>query len=276
MPLAPSLRKSALFLGKKVNCPQAHNRPCPILGASVSASIGRQHDAIPPQVDILIVGGGIAGAGAAYELSASSSVVVLERESQCGYHSTGRSAASFTENYGNSVIRRLVIASRSFLESPPDGFCDHALMTPRGMLTIARADQLGLLRDELERARALVPSIHQIAPAAAIELVPVLRRDYVAGAIVEPDSRDLDVDGLHRGFLRAARKRGAEILTNAGVEAIERRGGRWIVETAQRKLRCRCRRQRGRRMGRSARGDGRRRSGRADAEAAHRVPGPCA
>ena len=186
----------------------------------------------PREVDILIVGGGIAGAGAAYELSASSSVVVLERESQCGYHSTGRSAASFTENYGNSVIRRLAIASRSFLEAPPDGFCDHALMTPRGMLTIARADQLGLLSDELEHARALVPSIHEITPAAAIELVPVLRRDYVAGAIVEPDSRELDVDGLHRGFLRAARKRGAEILTNAGVEAIGRRDGRWIVETA--------------------------------------------
>jgi D-arginine dehydrogenase len=188
---------------------------------------------LPREVDILIVGGGIAGASAAYELSASSSVVVLERESQCGYHSTGRSAASFTENYGNSVIRRLAIASRSFLESPPDGFCDHALMTPRGMLTIARADQLGLMRDELARARALVPSIHEVTPAAAIERVPMLRRDYVAGAIVEPDSRELDVDGLHQGFLRAARKRGAEILTNAGVETIERRGGRWIVETAQ-------------------------------------------
>jgi D-arginine dehydrogenase len=188
---------------------------------------------LPRKVDILIIGGGIAGASAAYELSASSSVVVLERESQCGYHSTGRSAASFTENYGNSVIRRLVIASRSFLESPPDGFCDHALMTPRGMLTIARADQLELLREELERARALVPSIHEVTPAAAIERVPVLRHDYVAGAIVEPDSRDLDVDGLHQGFLRVARRRGAEILTNAGIEAIERRDGRWMIETAQ-------------------------------------------
>src|SRR3979490_2464651 len=69
--------------------------------------------------DVLIVGGGIAGAEAAYEVAASASVIMLERESQCGYHSTGRSAASFTENYGGDVVRRLAIARRTFLESPP-------------------------------------------------------------------------------------------------------------------------------------------------------------
>ena len=70
--------------------------------------------------DVLIVGGGIAGAGAAYEKSAGGSVIVHEREAQCGYHSTGRwSAASYTENYGGAIIRRLAIASRPFLQDPP-------------------------------------------------------------------------------------------------------------------------------------------------------------
>src|SRR3954462_7910283 len=109
------------------------------------------------EADIVIVGGGIAGASAAYELSVSSSVVLLERETQCSYHSTGRSAASFTENYGNSVIRRLAMASRPFLESRSAGFAEHALMRPMGMLTIARDDQMELLGEELERAQALVP-----------------------------------------------------------------------------------------------------------------------
>jgi D-arginine dehydrogenase len=209
------------MLGVRAN-PQA-----PVAGMTQSGSTETR------SLDIVVIGGGIAGASAAYALSASSSVALLERESQCGYHSTGRSAASFTENYGNAVIRRLALASRAFLEAPPDGFCDHAIMQPRGMLTIARDDQLERLHGELERARALVPSIRAIDPAEAIAWVPVLKRDYVAGAIVEPNSREIDVDGLHQGFLRGARKRGAEILTNCGVEAIERRGGRWIVSTAR-------------------------------------------
>src|SRR5580704_10268655 len=118
--------------------------------------------------DILIVGGGIAGAGAAYELAAFASVIVLEREPHCGYHSTGRSAASFTENYGGAFIRRLAIASRGFLQDPPAGFCDHPLLAPRGIITIARADQLEMLEAQLGQARALVPSIERMQAAAAI------------------------------------------------------------------------------------------------------------
>lgn len=181
--------------------------------------------------DVLIIGGGIAGAAAAYEIAAFASVIVLEREPQCGYHATGRSAASFTENYGNGVVRRLAIASRAFLESPPADFCDHTLLSPRGLITIARADQLELLDQELLRAKALVPAIEKITVAAAIARVPILRPDYVAGAFIEPDSKELDVNGLHQGFLRAAKARGAHIMMNAGVEAIERRGERWSVAT---------------------------------------------
>src|SRR5216683_1354659 len=155
--------------------------------------------------DVLIVGGGIAGAGAAYEVAAFASVIVLERESQCGYHSTGRSAASFTENYGGDVVRRLAIASRTFLETPPADFCDHPLLSPRGMITVARADQLELLAQHFERARALVPTISGMDVAAAIARVPILRQGYVAGAFIEPHSMELDVHGLHQGFLRAAK-----------------------------------------------------------------------
>jgi D-arginine dehydrogenase len=158
-------------------------------------------------------------------------VIVLERESQCGYHSTGRSAASFTENYGGDVVRRLAIASRAFLERPPADFCDHSLLSPRGMITIARPDQLELLQQQFERARALVPTITKIDVAAAIARVPILRQDYVAEAFIEPHSKELDVHGLHQGFLRAAKSRGARVAVNAEVQSIERKLERWFVTT---------------------------------------------
>lgn len=191
----------------------------------------------PVTADIVVVGGGIAGASAAFELAQFASVVLLERESGFGHHSTGRSAASFTENYGNALIRRLAMASRPFLEQPPAGFSDHPLMADRGMITIAREDQLDLLNEELERARALVPSMRAMESAEAIARVPVLRHDYVAGAILEPDSREIDVHALHQGFLKGARTRGARLLTNAGVEAIEKADGHWLVTTPEGRFR---------------------------------------
>jgi D-arginine dehydrogenase len=183
------------------------------------------------EADILIVGGGIAGASAAAELAASAKVIVLERESQCGYHATGRSAASFTENYGTPLIRRLAIASRPFFEAPPKGFSDHPRVTPRGMITIGRADQLDLLAEQLEAGRALVPSMHAITVAEAVARVPALSPAYVAGAFDEPDSREVDVNALYQGFLKLARQRGTLIVTDAGADAVEYRGGRWVVET---------------------------------------------
>jgi D-arginine dehydrogenase len=181
--------------------------------------------------DILVIGGGIAGAGAAYELAAHAKVILLEREAHCGYHATGRSAASFTENYGTATVRRLAMVGRSFFETPPEGFTEHPLVKPRGMITIARGDQIDALDEELARAQRFLPAMRRMDVEEALSLVPVLRADYLAAAIFEPDSRDIDVHGLHQGYLKALKIRGGVIVTDAEVEAIERNGGHWLVRT---------------------------------------------
>lgn len=183
------------------------------------------------EFDIVVIGGGMAGASSAFELAAAHKVIVLERESACGYHSTGRSAASFTENYGSPVIRRLAAASRRFFEAPPAGLAPTPLVAPRGMVTIGRADQLGRLAGELARGREIVADMHEMAPGNVLERVPVLRRDYVAGAFFEPRSRDIDVHATHQVFLKGLRARGGTIVTDAEVTALERREGVWQIET---------------------------------------------
>ena len=108
--------------------------------------------------DFLVIGAGIAGASVAYELASHGRVVLLERENLPGYHSTGRSAAVLTENYGNSVIRRLRVASRQFLENAPEEFTSSPLVSLRGVLWIAREEQRGTLAEVLSEAWKLVPS----------------------------------------------------------------------------------------------------------------------
>ena len=179
----------------------------------------------------LIIGGGIAGASAGYFLAKHGETVLLERESQPGYHSTGRSAALFTEYYGNPVVRSLALASRPFLDAPPQGFTDVPLMTPRGTLFLARTDQLETLEEILPEAQRLCPNIHKVSAERAVELCPSVDPAYPAAAMFEPDSMDLDVDAIHQGFLRGFRRAGGDVRMDAEVIAIARTGGKWQVET---------------------------------------------
>lgn len=181
--------------------------------------------------DFLVIGAGMAGASAAYELAAHGKVIVVEREDVPGYHSTGRSAAVFTEAYGNRAVRGLTVASRAFHEAPPDGFSETALLSPRGVLFIGREDQAGSLDAHYESAHALVPSICRVAAEEACRQVPVLRPGYVAGAVCEPDAMDLDVNALHQGYLRGLRARGGKLLTDAELVGLAREGGVWHADT---------------------------------------------
>ena len=87
--------------------------------------------------DFAIIGAGIAGASLAWRLAPHGSVLLIERESQPGHHSTGRSAAMFMESYGTPQVRALTRASRAFYTAPPTGFADVPLLTPRGALYVA-------------------------------------------------------------------------------------------------------------------------------------------
>jgi D-arginine dehydrogenase len=51
------------------------------------------------KADFIIIGAGIAAASVGYWLAPHGRVVLLERESQPGYHSTGRSAALFMDRH---------------------------------------------------------------------------------------------------------------------------------------------------------------------------------
>ena len=196
-------------------------------GNAQSASGG---PARPEFCDFLVVGAGIAGASVAYELAALGRVIVLEREDQPGYHTTGRSAALFSETYGNATMRALTRAGRGFLLEPPPGFASQPILTPRGTLLVGTAQQRGALERSFAECRA-VPGVALWSAAMVRARVPAFTFEQVAGAVWEPNAMDIDVHALHQGFLRAARGRGSRLLCNAGVEALDRSSGRWRVQS---------------------------------------------
>jgi D-arginine dehydrogenase len=182
------------------------------------------------KLDFIVVGAGMAGASAAAHLAREGRVAVVEAEQHAGVHSTGRSAALFSELYGNAVIRGLTRASRPFFFAPPPAFSPVPLVTPRDTMYAARPDQLAAL--EAFRAKpdiaadTLVLSVEQ-----ANARMPAFKPGYLGGAVMETGSADIDVDALHQGFLRQARSNGAVVSFDARVESLRHADGLWQVET---------------------------------------------
>lgn len=180
--------------------------------------------------DFLVIGGGIAGASAAYELSAHGSVLLLEAENTTGYHATGRSAALFTRNFGSPIVRQVNAASADFFQSPPTGFCDTPLLALRGCLTVAPAGHEGAL-DALLAMSEPGEEVSAITPREALEMVPFLRPDRVDAAVYEANVSDIDVATLHLSYIKGAKTRGAVIMTKQPVTALSRQADVWIVDT---------------------------------------------
>jgi D-arginine dehydrogenase len=182
--------------------------------------------------DFLILGGGMAGASAGYFLADHGSVTLLEKEDALGYHSTGRSAALFTENYGSPPIRALSVGTRPFLEAPPSGFAENKLLGPRGVLMLARPGEDAAFAAALADGRKTAPELCEIGMDEANRLCPVLREGWFVRAMHEPTAMDMDVHAIHQGFLRGFRARGGTVVTGAATTELARRDGLWHVRTA--------------------------------------------
>lgn len=168
--------------------------------------------------DVLIVGGGIAGASLGAEIAGRVSTAIIEAESHCGMHATGRSAAFWLESYGGPSVAPLSRASHDFLGRPPADFSERGFLRTRGAVHLTRdalpalpdgvvARELG--REDLER---LVPGIR-----------PEWRR-----ALLEPGCADIDVAGLHAAYLLQFKRLGGKVATGAKLERATR-GDVWQV-----------------------------------------------
>ncbi|MCK6453800.1 MAG: FAD-binding oxidoreductase [Alphaproteobacteria bacterium] len=189
--------------------------------------------------DFIVIGAGAAGSAVAHALSSRGRVAVLERESAPAYHSTGRSAAVLAENYGPVLWQRLSTASRPFFEQPPAGFAEHKLLRPLGALFFATAAETGALEDSARELARRGVAHRLMTPREALALCPVVRIESFALALHEPGCADIDAAALVQGCLKLARRNGATVMLDAGVDAIERGGGQWQVRTRGATLRAR-------------------------------------
>ncbi len=181
---------------------------------------------------IIIIGGGMAGASVAAELARTRRVILLEREDRPGRHATGRSAALHSEIYGNAAIRALTRASRDTFLAPEGA---DPFVTPRDCLHIATAGQI----EALETFAALpdvAAAVTRLDGEGARALAPLLKPGVVVAALRERNAYDLDVDAIHQYYLRALKARGGQLVCDADIAGLARRDGQWVARFGDREV----------------------------------------
>jgi D-arginine dehydrogenase len=181
------------------------------------------------KIDIIVIGAGIAGAGIAAHLAETKRVLILEMEDRPGFHTTGRSAATYEPNYGPPPMLAFTRASHDFFLDPPQGFTDGPLLVPRASLFFEAEGQDAFT----EKFLASGSGLDELSEAQALKHFPILRKGYAKRIFLDPNTGDLDVDLLHRGYLKLFKSRGGQLFNNAAAETIERVGSHWRVTTAQ-------------------------------------------
>jgi D-arginine dehydrogenase len=182
------------------------------------------------RADVAIVGAGMAGASLAAEIAGEASVLILEAESQPGYHSTGRSAAFWSEIYGGPLIQPLTTASGRFLSAPPEDFSNAPFLAARGAVHVADAGGRARLDELAARFAASPVGLVEMDRPGLESAIGGLRPGWDWG-LYESTCADIDVARLHAAFLKRARARGARLVGDARVEQARREGGRWRIET---------------------------------------------
>lgn len=180
--------------------------------------------------DVAVIGGGIAGTSVAAELSKDRRVLLLEMESQPGYHTTGRSAAVYAAVYGPSPIRALTRASRAFFASPSTSHFDTALFRPRPIMMIARQEQAFALDQTIAEVGVMTP-VERINESAIRKLNPLVKTGYASAAMLDMSGEDIDVAALHQGYLRQFRDFGGDLRCNATVLGLTHTGRDWQINT---------------------------------------------
>ena len=171
------------------------------------------------QFDVLIIGGGIAGASLGAEVAGKARTAIIEAEAHCGMHSTGRSAAFWLESYGGPNVAVLSAASRDFLANPPADFSDHGFLRERGAVHLTQ----DLLPELPEGVESRVVEREELE-----RLVPGVRPKWQR-ALLEPGCADIDVAGLHDSYLRKFRREGGTLANDARLETATYDEGLWTV-----------------------------------------------
>ena len=179
-----------------------------------------QSSPLPREADVVIIGGGIVGAGAAYHLAGRGiSTVLLEKGAIAGEQSS-RNWGWVRQNGRNLNELPLGIASRRLWESLESELGEHLGWAQSGNIDLALdGAELDLFRRWQDGAARLGLETAILSEGEVRERLPGIRGRF-AGGILSPTDGQADPHRVAPALARHAGHRGAAVVEGIAVESV--------------------------------------------------------
>jgi glycine/D-amino acid oxidase-like deaminating enzyme len=177
--------------------------------------------------EILIVGAGVVGSAAAYELASRGARVTLIEREHPAYGASGRNVGYlWTHTRSEGPQLELALAGRARYDELVGEIDDFEFRASGGMMYFFDHQRELFPAFVANRRKAGLP-MELLDAAEARERCPILPED-IGGATWNPLDAHVHPERVVQSLVRAAEARGAKVVTGTGVTSVEVVGGRAV------------------------------------------------
>jgi len=192
---------------------------------------------LPGTADIVIIGGGVMGASAAYHLAKCgvTNIVLLEKEEFFGTGATGRCAGGVRYQFSTAINVKLSIESLPMIERFKEEIGQDVNYRKCGYLLIATDEKdATTFKHNVELQKSLGVQTQLLSGDEVRARLPLMKfEDAIAGTF-NPEDGIVDPNSIVAGYVSAAQKLGAKALTQVEVTGVRVAGEQVeAVETSQ-------------------------------------------
>jgi len=184
---------------------------------------------LPERADVVIIGGGVMGVSTAYHLvkKGCSDVLLVERNRFFGEESTGRCAGGIRYQFSNEIDIRLSLLSIPMLERFPEELDQEIDLRDCGYLfMLSREEDVKVFQENVARQRSLGVETEWLSAEEVRRRTALVDTNGILAGTFCPRDGLADPSGVVQGYVKAATRLGASLLTTTEATAIETTGGR--------------------------------------------------
>jgi sarcosine oxidase subunit beta len=176
--------------------------------------------------DVIVIGAGIMGCSAAFQLARRGLKVALLDKKNVGEGPTGQSSAIIRQHYSNELTARMALHSLRVFQNFGEEVGDGCGFKRAGFVVLVEARDRAGLEANVKLQREVGIHTELLSPEAVAEILPGMHTVDLVAAAYEPESGYADPYLTVTAYARAARGLGVRIFQETEVTGIRFAGGR--------------------------------------------------